>query len=51
VPVQRADAHAGTAGDVVETAFLAEQVAERRVIIRLHATRLYGDIIEPAPPA
>ena len=34
-----------------ETAFLAEQVAEQRVVIRLHATRLYGDIIEPAPPA
>jgi hypothetical protein len=30
-----------------EAAFLAEQVAERRVVIRIHARRLYGDIIEP----
>ena len=33
-----------------EAAFLAEQVAEQRVVIRLYATRLYGDIIELAPP-
>lgn len=26
--------------------FLATQVAERRVVLRLHVTRLYGDIIE-----
>ena len=32
-----------------EAAFLAEQVAEQRVVMRLHATRVYGDIIEPAP--
>ncbi|HWM18945.1 MAG TPA: TIGR03618 family F420-dependent PPOX class oxidoreductase [Ilumatobacteraceae bacterium] len=29
-----------------EAAFLAEQVAEERVVMRLHATRVYGDIIE-----
>ena len=29
-----------------EAAFLAEQVAEQRVVMRLHAARLYGDIIE-----
>jgi PPOX class probable F420-dependent enzyme len=34
-----------------EAAFLAGQVDEQRVVIRLHATRIYGDIIEPAPPA
>ncbi len=33
-----------------EAAFLAEQVAEQRVVMRLHVTRLYGDIIELAPP-
>jgi PPOX class probable F420-dependent enzyme len=33
-----------------EAAFLAEQVAEQRVVMRLHATRLYGDIIETTPP-
>lgn len=31
-----------------EAAFLDEQVAERRVVIRLHVDRLYGDIIELA---
>ena len=29
-----------------EAAFLAEQVAEQRLVIRLHVARLYGDIIE-----
>ena len=33
-----------------EAAFLAEQVAEQRVVMRLHAARLYGDIIELTPP-
>ena len=33
-----------------EAAFLTEQVAEQRVVMRLHVTRLYGDIIELAPP-
>jgi PPOX class probable F420-dependent enzyme len=32
-----------------EAAFLAEQVAEQRVVIRMNVRRLYGDIIEPAP--
>ena len=31
-----------------EAAFLAEQVAEQRVVIRLRVDRLYGDIIELA---
>jgi PPOX class probable F420-dependent enzyme len=30
-----------------EAAFLAEQVVEERVVIRLYVARLYGDIIEP----
>jgi PPOX class probable F420-dependent enzyme len=35
--------------DAAEKAeFLATQVAEHRVVIRLHVTRLYGDIIELA---
>ena len=34
-----------------EAAFLAEQVAEQRVVIRLRVTRLYGDIIELPQPA
>jgi PPOX class probable F420-dependent enzyme len=29
-----------------ETAFLEQQVTEERVVIRLHVSRLYGDIIE-----
>jgi PPOX class probable F420-dependent enzyme len=33
-----------------EADFLSEQVAEQRLVIRLHATRIYGDIIEPAQP-
>jgi PPOX class probable F420-dependent enzyme len=33
-----------------EAAFLAEQVAEQRVVLRLEVARVYGDIIEPAPP-
>jgi PPOX class probable F420-dependent enzyme len=33
-----------------EQAFLATQVAEQRVVIRLHVERLYGDIIELDPP-
>jgi PPOX class probable F420-dependent enzyme len=32
-----------------EAAFLEEQVAEQRVVIRLHVERLYGDIIELSP--
>jgi PPOX class probable F420-dependent enzyme len=32
-----------------EAAFLEEQVAEERVVVRLHVERLYGDIIELAP--
>lgn len=38
------------ADSAAEAAFLEEQVAEERVVIRLHANRLYGDIIEPSPP-
>jgi PPOX class probable F420-dependent enzyme len=34
-----------------EDAFLEEQVAEQRVVIRLHVSRLYGDIIELPRPA
>jgi PPOX class probable F420-dependent enzyme len=34
------------ADTAAETSFLAEQVAEQRVVIRLHVTRIYGDIIE-----
>ncbi len=34
-----------------EAQFLAEQVAEQRVVIRIHVGRLYGDIIELAPPS
>jgi PPOX class probable F420-dependent enzyme len=34
-----------------EAAFLEEQVAEQRVVIRLHVSRLYGDIIELPRPA
>ncbi len=34
-----------------EAAFLEEQVAEQRVVIRLHVSRLYGDTIELLPPA
>ena len=34
-----------------EAAFLEEQVAEQRVVIRLHVSRLYGDIIELASPS
>ena len=34
--------------DAAAAAFLADQVAERRVVIRLHVERLYGDIIELA---
>ena len=33
-----------------EAEFLAVQVAEQRVVIRLHVARLYGDIIEITPP-
>jgi PPOX class probable F420-dependent enzyme len=33
-----------------EAAFLDEQVAEERVVVRLHANRLYGDIIELSTP-
>ena len=33
---------------VAEAAFLDEQVAEQRVVIRLNVERLYGDIIELA---
>ena len=36
---------------VAEAAFLDLQVAEQRVVIRLHVTRLYGDIIELTEPA
>jgi len=32
-----------------EAAFLAQQVAEQRVVLRLHVRRLYGDIIELTP--
>jgi PPOX class probable F420-dependent enzyme len=32
-----------------EAAFFETQVAEQRVVIRLHVRRLYGDIIELAP--
>jgi PPOX class probable F420-dependent enzyme len=38
------------ADTTAEAAFLAEQVAEQRVVIRLHTSRLYGDIIELDPP-
>lgn len=34
-----------------EAAFLDEQVAEQRVVIRLHVSRIYGDIIELSQPA
>ena len=34
-----------------EADFLAEQVAEQRVVIRLRANRLYGDIIELSSPS
>lgn len=34
-----------------EAVFLATQVAEQRVVIRLHVAKLYGDIIELAAPA
>lgn len=34
-----------------EAAFFALQVAEQRVVIRLHVQRLYGDIIELVPSA
>ena len=34
--------------DAATAAFLAQQVAERRVVIRLPVERLYGDIIELA---
>ena len=34
-----------------EAAFFEQQVAEQRVVIRLHVRRLYGDVIELAPPA
>jgi PPOX class probable F420-dependent enzyme len=34
--------------DAATAAFLATQVAERRVVLRLHVARLYGDIIELA---
>ena len=33
-----------------EAAFLAQQVDERRVVLRLHPQRIYGDIIELDPP-
>jgi PPOX class probable F420-dependent enzyme len=34
------------ADPAAEAEFLAQQVAEQRVVIRLHVNRLYGDIIE-----
>ena len=37
------------ADPAAEAAFLETQVAEQRVVIRLHVRRLYGDIIELAP--
>jgi PPOX class probable F420-dependent enzyme len=33
-----------------EAAFLAEQVSEERVVLRVLVSRLYGDIIELTPP-
>ncbi len=34
-----------------EATFFEEQVAEQRLVIRLHVTRLYGDVIELPQPA
>ena len=39
------------ADPTAEAAFLEEQVAEQRVVIRLHISRLYGDTIELPRPA
>ena len=38
------------ADPAAEAEFLAAQVAEKRVVIRVHVDRLYGDIIELSPP-